>query len=475
MSYDCIIIGAGISGLVAAYYLKQAGCNILLLESNDRVGGVIQSYNVEGFLLERGPNSLRGTHEFLDLIDELKLNEEMVTANPTAPAYVYFNHSLHPVPMSLPAFVKSKLLSTRAKLRLLREPFISARYETSEESLASFVSRRLGAEVLERLVAPFVSGVFAGDPELLSVQASFAKLAELEANGGSIFRGAVKATRAARANKIKPARSLRPYRLCSFRSGLQTLTDALAKAIGESLLMNATIHSISQKSNSQFEIVYGHLGHRTTINSHSLVVATPADAAAQMVSQFAPELSDLLMEIPYTTIAAVPLAYHRWQISHSMNGFGFLAPRGQGLRTLGSIWNSSLFANRAPAGFVLTNNFIGGETDRNAVNLSDEDLIQIVHRDLQTVLGISGDPIRLPITRWQRAIPQYVLGHAVRVRQIEAALKKQTSLFLVGNYLRGVALGDLIRDSRQVADRIVSAHRRRSEHLFSPFGFSADL
>ena len=470
MLVHSVIIGAGISGLTAAYYLKQAGRNVLLLESSDRVGGVIQSVEAEGFLLERGPNSLRGTHEFLDLIDELKLHDELITADPKAPAYVYFNQTLHPVPLSPPALIQSKLLSTRAKLRLLREPFIAARRETSEESLASFVRRRLGDEVLERLVAPFVSGVYAGDPEHLSVQASFARLANLEAESGSLLAGAIHAARAAKANKNKPARSLRPYRLCGFREGLQTLTDAMAKALGASLLTEARIYSISQSSdlrleigdqksasqipNLKYQITYQRHGEMATIQSNSLIIATPSFVAANLLDEHAPELTHLLADIPYTTLAAVPLAYRTEQVARRLDGFGFLAPRGQGLRTLGSIWNSSLFPSRAPDGFVLTNNFIGGETDRDAMQLSDDEWTDIVHRDLQTVLGITGTPIRLPITRWARAIPQYNLGHATRIATIEAALVRRPGLHLAGNYLHGVALGDLIKQGKELAGEV---------------------
>jgi oxygen-dependent protoporphyrinogen oxidase len=454
MAFDAIIIGAGISGLAAAYYLKQAGHNILLLERSACAGGVIQSFEADGFLLERGPNSLRGTHEFLDLVDELKLHDELVTANPNAPAYIYFHHALHPVPMNPAALLQSKLLSTKAKFRLLREPFIARRREGGEESLASFVRRRLGDEVLERLVAPFVSGVYAGDPEQLSVHASFARLAEFEAASGSIVNGAIKAARAARANKIKPARSLRPYRLCSFRSGLQTLPAALACALGESLLTEAQVTRLSQIEHFKFQITFTHKQQSHTVEAARLIIATPSFVAAALLGELAPELAALLAEIPYTTIAAVPLAYRVSQVARVLDGFGFLAPRGQGLRTLGSIWNSALFPHRAPDGFVLTNNFIGGETDRAAVELRDDELIQIVHHDLQKALGIMGEPHRLPITRWTRAIPQYNLGHAARVATIEAALTARPGLHLAGNYLRGVSLGDLIKRGKELAQTI---------------------
>src|SRR5262245_63823921 len=192
MNVDSIIIGAGVSGLVVAHRLKKMGRDLLLVESGDRVGGVIQSHDIEGFLIECGPNSLRGSHEFLDLVEELNLTGELITADPRAPAYVYAGGRLHAVPMSPPALIKTKLISKAAKLRLLREPFVKARRESVEESIASFVRRRLGDEILERLVEPFLSGVYAGDPDELSVQACFPKLAEFEAEAGGILSGRVR-------------------------------------------------------------------------------------------------------------------------------------------------------------------------------------------------------------------------------------------------------------------------------------------
>ncbi|MBO0800471.1 MAG: protoporphyrinogen oxidase, partial [Blastocatellia bacterium] len=381
MKYDSIIIGAGISGLVAAHRLKKSGCNILLVESTERAGGVIESANAEGFLIEKGPNSLRGTHEFLDLVEELDLTSELVTGDPRAPAYVYAGGVLHRVPLSPPALIKTRLISNSAKLRLLCEPFISKRSADGEESIASFVRRRLGKEILEKLVAPFLSGVYAGDPAQLSVQACFPRLAGFEAEKGSILRGALQAARTARpSRKETPKRSLRPYRLCSFRQGLQVLPRALAQALGESLLTGARVSGISKISGRTpgFIITLEQHGEESTYETAALLIATPSPAAGQLLAECAPEISGLLAQIPYASLVSVPLAYPAENVSRELDGFGFLAPRGEGLRTLGSIWNSSLFAERAPDEWILTTNFIGGATDPRAVELSDEELIKIV-------------------------------------------------------------------------------------------------
>jgi protoporphyrinogen/coproporphyrinogen III oxidase len=456
MKFDSVIIGAGVSGLVAAHRLKKMGRDLLLVESGDRVGGVIQSREVEGFLIECGPNSLRGSHEFLDLVEELNLTGELITADPRAPAYVYAGGQLHAVPMGPPALVKTKLISNAAKLRLLREPFVKARRGGGEESVASFVRRRLGDEILERLVAPFLSGVYAGDPEELSLQACFPKLAEFEDEAGGILRGALRAAKKSRKEAARPKRSLRPYRLCSFRHGLSALPEALARSLGDSLLTRARIIDIS--SNGRFEIKIEHQGEIKTITSSTLVVSTPAYVAAHLLGGIAPEVAALIAEIPYVSIASVPLAYRAEQIARKLDGFGFLAPRGEGLRTLGSIWNSFLFAGRAPEGWVCLTNFIGGATDTEAIKLGDDELIRIVHDDMGKVLGVTGKARRLPITRYERAIPQYTLGHAARVERIESRLRDLPGLWISGNYLRGISLGDCITQAERVAFEVNQAN-----------------
>src|SRR5262245_5733149 len=467
MNVDSVIIGAGISGLVAAHRLKKMGRDLLLVESGAQAGGVIQSREVEGFLIECGPNSLRGSHEFLDLVEELNLTGELITADPRAPAYIYADGRLQAAPMSPPALVKTKLISNAAKFRLLREPLVKARREGGEESVASFVRRRLGGEILERMVGPFLSGVYAGDPEELSVQACFPTLAEFEAEAGGVLRGALRAAKQSRKGEGKSKRSLRPYRLCSFRHGLSALPGALSESLGDRLLTRVRIIDIRSKDG--FELKIEHRGEIKTINGSTLVISTPAYVAGRLLGEIAPEIAQLVAEIPYVSIASVPLAYRAEQVSRELDGFGFLAaralaprvegPRGEGVRILGSVWNSSLFAGRAPDGWVCLTNFIGGATDTEAIKLGDEELIRIVHNDLRKVLGVSGEPRRLPITRYERAIPQYVMGHAARVERIESLLREIPGGWIAGNYLRGIALGDCIKQAERVAVEIDRAIR----------------
>jgi len=462
MRCDTVIIGAGISGLVAAHRLKRFGRRVMVLERSPRPGGVIESIEVDGFLLERGPNSLRGTHDFLELIDELGIREELVTADPRAPAYIFSRGELHAVPMGPLAALSTRLLSPAAKLRLLREPFLPPRQEAGEESIAAFVRRRFGSETLDHLVSPFISGVYAGNVEQLSAQASLLRLVEFEAQAGSITRGAVRAAHARRRDRASiPQRSLRPFRLSSFRGGLKTLPLALARDLGESLYLAAPARRITLRQQSReaadHEISIEIDGSVRTITAPTLIVATEAYAAADLLKETAPALAALIGDIPYNSLVSVPFGYRREQLKRKLDGFGFLATRDSGLRILGSIWNSSLFPARSPAGFVCLTNLIGGATDDKAVTLSDQELARIVHHDLQQVLGITGEPRHLPITRYAKAIPQYVLGHVDRVARIETAASKFDGFWLLGNYMRNVSLGECIRQANATAGEVEGA------------------
>lgn len=454
---DVVVIGAGISGLVCAYRLKSLGFDVLLLERSDRVGGVMQTEVMGGYQIERGPNSSQGTEELLALVEELDITGELAEGDPKAPAYVYFKGRLHPVPSGPGAFIRSKLLSARGKLRILKEPFIPARQSGGEESIASFARRRIGSEAAERLVAPFVSGIYAGDAEKLSAQAAFPRLANLESGYGGLFRGGLakarEARRAARSSPDKAAPKRR--RLVSFKRGMETLPKTLARKIGEDLLTG--VSNLGFKTSNQagkFSLEFERAGDHRQVTCERVVIATPARAAAALARSLSDELSRLLEEIYYPPLVIVCLAYDKSSIAIPPDGFGFLVPPGERMNILGCVWNSSLFKGRAPEGRALFTVFIGGARNTEAAQLADAELVTLAHSDLQKVLGISSEPQVVTITRWERAIPQYNIGHVERVRRIEELLSDVRGLRLTGNYLHGVSTGDCIKEADRVAKEV---------------------
>jgi protoporphyrinogen/coproporphyrinogen III oxidase len=479
---DVIVIGAGISGLVCAYRLKTLGIDVALLEKSDRVGGVIQSERVGGLLIERGPNSSQGTEDLVALVEELGIIDELVEGDPKAPAYVYFNGRLHPVPSGAGAFIRSKLLSFAGKLRIFKEPFVPARRADSEESVASFARRRLGSEAAERTVAPFVSGIYAGDADQLSVQAAFPKLANLETGYGGLLRGMFAKAREARRerksasavlDKAAPTRR----RLCSFKEGMAFLPRTIASRLGEDLLTGCEELRIADRGlrieessrdqfcenpesairNPQskvFTINFVREDHHHQLTCERIIIATPSNTASKLVAPLSKELSSLLSEIDYPPLAIVSLAYDESALVTRLNGFGFLVPPSERMNILGCVWNSSLFDGRAPQGKALVTVFIGGARNPGGARLTDDDLVSNAHRDLQQVLGISSDPQVVAITRYERSIPQYNLGHFARVQRIESLLRELPGLHLIGNYLHGVSTGDCIKEAVRVAREI---------------------
>jgi protoporphyrinogen/coproporphyrinogen III oxidase len=470
-----VVIGAGISGLVCAYRLKMLGVDVALIEKSDRVGGVIQSERLEGYLIERGPNSSQGSEELIGLVEELGIIDELDEGDPKAPAYVYFNKQLHAVPAGPGSFIISGLLSASGKLRILKEPFVPARRSDTEESVASFARRRIGREAAERMVAPFVSGIYAGDAEQLSVQAAFPRLANLETLYGGLFRGMfAKAREARRAKKAasavldKAAPTRR--RLCSFRSGMAVLPKTLASKLGEDLLTGCGELRIADCGSrieadgrqARFSVEFERASSNHTLTCERLVVATPANAAATLVRTISEALGRLLDEIAYAPLAIVSLAYDESTVATPLRGFGFLVPPAERMNILGCVWNSSLFKDRAPKGKALLTVFIGGARNPDIAGLADAELVSTAHGELQKVLGISSDPRVIAITRYERSIPQYNLGHFARVQEIERLLGELSGLRLIGNYLHGVSTGDCIKEADRVAQEVAESMARGS-------------
>ncbi|HEY6330495.1 MAG TPA: protoporphyrinogen oxidase [Blastocatellia bacterium] len=478
-----IVIGAGISGLTAAYRLKTLGVDVIVVESSSSSGGVIRSDFIDDYLVERGPNTVQATPDFLNLVEELGISGMLLESDPKAPAYIYFKGSLHRVPRGPGAMLRTDLLSLSAKLGLLAEPFRLRRRSDAEESVASFFSRRLGGQIAERFVAPFMSGIYAGDPNRLSIQAAFPMLSRLEQDHGSLVLGAIgqmrkagKVRRANQTNRTNNARGERAAsplgsavapkprrgrRTCSFRSGMQCLPERLASYLDQDLVFNSTVLGISEypappasEGDPRFVVRVATSRGEERITCSTVVVATTAFAASRLVAPLSEELGRLLAEIEYPPLVIVNLAYNKAEINASLDGFGFLAVPGEGLNVLGCVFNSSLFEDRAPAGKALLTCFVGGARNPILARRQDSDITDLVHADLKKVLGINGEPRVVALTRYDRSIPQYNLGHAERTRKIDSIVDGIKGLKLIGNYLHGVSTGDCIKEAEQTAKKI---------------------
>ncbi|MHB8527176.1 MAG: protoporphyrinogen oxidase [Candidatus Acidiferrales bacterium] len=454
---QAIVIGAGVSGLTCALRLAEMGIGVRVLEAAENVGGKIATVERDGFLFEAGPQSFQMTPELHELIRSTGCENELIEADPQTPRYVLLHGKLRPAPMSPPALLTTSLLGIGSKVRVFGEAFGRSKRPAQEESFADFVRRKFGTEVLEHLAGPFASGVFAGDPEQLSLRSTFPVMAQWEEEYGSVVRGAMK-------SRGSGARQ-RPT-LAGFRRGMGSFMGAMAGKLAsgvETGVRAESLESLDTAGESGWTIrcLSGSSGRgagtRETENVHAsaVVIATPAYEAARLVDGFAQGLSKTLAGIPYAPIAVVAEGYSREHVGHALNGFGFLVPRKEGLRTLGTIWNSSLFSNRAPEGMVTITSFIGGAMDRKIVDLDEGQIADQVRREIGKVLRITGPPLTRQVWRYAKALPQYNLGHAQRVNAIRSELDQNRGIFIAGNYLEGPSIGNCISQGFRTAKAVL--------------------
>lgn len=440
-----IIIGGGIAGLSAAYYLQKKNVQITVLEREAAVGGAIKTVlKHDRYLLELGPNTFLGSSNSIsELAHDIQIAHHLVQNETSAKKrFVYRETKLHEIPSGPGQFLKSKIISNRGKFRLLVEPFIRSK-SYDGESLAAFVTRRAGKELLEALVDPFVSGVYAGDPFQLEIKSIFPKLVQIEEQHGSILKG----MRELKGNLGKNS-------LQSFRWGMQTLPSSLHDLMGKNVRTNTTAEGIEAMPNGRW-MVYTD-SHGEGIDADALIMAAPAAETARLLMSHTPDIFSPLMGIPYVSLAIVHTVFRRSDVPIQIDGFGFLIPRREKIRLLGSIWSSSLFPNRAPNGEVLITSFIGGATDPYAVDLSDHDLISHVLSGLDQTMLIHAQPRFYHIKRISQAIPQYTIGHVSRLDVIDNCLKKIPGVFLAGSYFAGISVADTIAHSRKVAASVKS-------------------
>ncbi len=451
-SGQVVVVGGGVSGLACAVRLQQLGVPVTLLEASERVGGLVGTVEKDGFLFESGPQSFQGTERLLTLIGSLGIGAELCTANPQAPRYVLRHRRLQKIPMSPQALLASSLLGVGARWKLVSEAFRRTTPPSEEESISAFVRRKFGHEILEYLVSPFVSGVYAGDPEKLSLRAAFPTLDEWEREYGSVLRGAIKSRQQNRNASPSPP-------LCSFRQGVGSLTKAMATQLGTAIQTGTCVDTITAANGPRgggLDVRFTKSGAVGTRSAQAVVVAAPAHVAAHLVAPVASDLAHRLSGVAYASLAVVAMGYYKKQASLPLDGFGVLIPRSEKHRTLGIVWNTSLFAGRAPDGQMAITSFLGGTTDPEIAQKPAEEIAAIVQKDHQEILGMTGSPIQSMIWVHQKALPQYNLGHGHVVQAIRAAERSVAGLYFTGNYLEGPSIGKCVEGSFQTAENVKS-------------------
>ncbi len=460
-----VIVGAGISGLCTAHFLVRelsaAGraAEIILFEAEDVPGGKMRTVRDGGFNLEWGPNGfLTNKPHSLELVRELGIEGRLARSSDLArKRFIYSGGTLHRLPESPPAFFKSNLLSLRGRLRIVGELFAPGPPQGVDESLGDFARRRLGPEALEKLIDPMVTGIYAGDPDRMSLRACFPLIYDLERKYGGLVKGMIALQKERRRAGVTQEMSAGPGGvLMSFDVGVQALTDVLAERLAEGFHTGVAVDRVERRD-GKLVLSLTERGLRGAMETDAVVVAAPAYAAAAMLSPLDAPLGDALSAIPYSPVSVVALGYEKASLGNPLDGFGFLIPRGERRRILGALWDSSVFSNRAPAGKALIRTMVGGVRNPDLAALPPKDLIELSRAELALTMGIRAEPVLARAFVHEKGIPQYLVGHGNILDRIDARLAAQPGVVLSNNAYRGIALNDCVLQSRLAAERLAKS------------------
>lgn len=450
-----IVLGAGISGLTTAYLLHQDGYDVTVLEKNDRVGGSIETVVENGLLFDRGPNSaLETTPLIAKLVEELNLKDQFVYANKKGnKRYILRNNQLHALPISPPALIKSRLFSAKAKLRLMKEPFIGKSQDGYYQSIAEFVTRRLGQEFLDYAINPFVAGVYAGNPEDLSVKSAFPKLYALEEEYGGLIVGTIRSIRKRKKRKEKSKQSAK---MISFIDGMNVLPEAIANFLGDRVKLNAEVFAIKKTADGNYGVTYKEGEQSLTLLTDIVLSTIPAYKAGDLFGHFDERLKKHLDDIYYPPVLVLYLAYNKNDVGQPLDGFGFLVPSKEEKSFLGAIWSSVIFPNRAEDNTASFTLFVGGSRNPGFIYDNEEELIKTVRQEFEQLMNIKGEPLHLAKRYWEKAIPQYTIGYVESENYFDHFEKDNIGIFLSGNYRGGISVGDCITNAELVLNKIKS-------------------
>ena len=460
------VIGGGITGLAAAHRLLELdpSIRVTLLEASSRLGGVLETVQRDGFTVEQSAdNFITNVPWAIDLCRRLGLTDQLQpTSDRHRRAFVVFRGRLEPIPEGFLIMAPSRvgpvlrtpILSPLGKLRLLGELFVPARKNVGDESLASFVSRRLGRETYQRLVQPLVGGIYTADPEKLSVEATMPRFVEMERTHGSLIRAAWQQAKAR--DKTQNGAGARYSMFMALRGGMSSLVDALAARLpSDSVLLNASVSKIKQEPAGGWSLhVAGDSLERLAVDA--VIVATPAHQAARLLSELDGDLARHLRQIQYASCAVVSLGYRRKQIGHPLDGFGFVTPSIERRQILSGSFSSVKYPGRAPDGCELLRVFIGGACQPELVDLPDDRLLETAKQEIASLLSVTGDVLFQDIRRWRSTMPQYHVGHVRLVAKLQAQAERFPGLKLAGNAYSGVGVPHCIHSGEQAAEAIVT-------------------
>jgi protoporphyrinogen/coproporphyrinogen III oxidase len=455
------IMGGGISGLAAAFALEKArlsgaALEYVLYESSSRLGGVLVTEQIDGYLLEAGPDSFLTEKPWAaDLCRELGLEDQLIGSNDRdRKTYILTKGKLVEIPDGLMFMVPTKLLPTlisplfsvRTKLRMAREWFHPPHRAEADESVASMVERHYGTEMVDRLADPLLSGVYGGEANQLSVRAVLPRFAEMEAKYGSLGRAML----AARSKMPASPNDARPL-FTSMKNGMQQMVDALVSRLSPATLRRNTCVRSLRRENMRWMVSAGTASHEFD----AVILATPAHVSAELVQTCAPQLASELAAIDYTSSITINLGYDQGVRSSLPPGFGFLVPRSERRKMLAATFVHNKFPHRAPPDRALLRCFIGGKDNESLLQASDDEIVEIVRGELQQILDLTADPLFARVSRWKRAMAQYGVGHLERLQRIDKSLQELAGLALAGNGYRGIGVPDCIRSGNEAAARIL--------------------
>lgn len=454
-----VVIGGGIAGLAAAYRLTQIAPDpaITLIESDPRLGGKILTERVDGFVIEGGPDTFLSLKPGgLDLCRELGLENRLHGTNEKIRrTYVMRGNKLHELPEGLTGLIpsrfgpmaKTSLISPLGRLRMGLDFLIPPRYADGDETLAAFVERRLGRELYDRLIEPLLGGIYAGDGEQLSLASTFPQLRQIELQHGGLIKGMLAAKK--KAPPSKPTREKRSAFLTP-TTGLAEIVEALEARLNGIEIRRRTRVIGVEAAPPGYQV---RLESGESLQADAIIFATPAFITADLIFNLDSQISTTLRAIPYVSTATVSLAYRLDNVPRPLDGYGYIIPRAEGRAILACTWTSTKFPHRAPEGFGLIRAFVGRAGQEGALDVDDDDLLELVHDELRRTLGITAPPVLHRIFRWPKAMPQYTLGHLDRLDVIEQRLAAHPGLFVAGNAYRGIGIPDCIGSGQAAADK----------------------